>query len=174
MTLAAAVAPATPWLAVHTLAVNALAFDLPNAQAAVRPASPDPLIGVDAYVWAERLIAPAVAALAAAYPRAALAIRARSLPSTSCWESASHLTVVHSLHAVTVETMCSFSLLPAVPSAGASSYLERASCPSPLPSAAGRVAEAWRGAYPPTGGARVVDQRQGCWGGSNACLDQGG
>ncbi|KAK1860074.1 hypothetical protein I4F81_002665 [Pyropia yezoensis] len=73
-TIAAAVAPVTPRVAVHTLAVNAPAFDLPTALAAVQPATPDPLIGVGAYVWAERLVAPAVAALAAAHPRAAIVV----------------------------------------------------------------------------------------------------
>lgn len=73
-TIAAAAAAVTPRVAVHTLAVNAPAFDLATALATVRPVSPDPVIGVGAYVWAERLVAPAVAALAAAYPRAAVLV----------------------------------------------------------------------------------------------------
>lgn len=72
--IAAAAAGVAPRVAVHTLAVNAPGFDLPAALQAVRPATADPLIGVGAYVWAERLVAPAVAALAAAYPRAAVVV----------------------------------------------------------------------------------------------------
>lgn len=73
-TIAAATADVARRVAIHTLAVNRPGFHLPTALAAIRPMTADPVIGVGAYVWAERLVAPTVAGLAAAYPRATVLV----------------------------------------------------------------------------------------------------